>query len=56
MIQAIKETIKPGSIPLELQFMEQEKLLTLKTRQKVHVDQQFLAALELLSIQPHVIL
>lgn len=56
MIASIKSTIKPGTIPLELEFMEQNKQLTLKTRQRVHVDHTFLSALEALSIQPYVVL
>lgn len=45
-LQLIKKSCLPGTTPLEMQFTENEKLMTLKTKEKVRLDQTVLIDLE----------
>ena len=50
-LSTIKSTCIPGSTPLEMQFKENNKLMTLKTKEKIRLDQSFLINLEKSNIQ-----
>ena len=51
VVQSIKTTFIPGSTPLEVQFKENNKLMTLKTREKVRLEQACLHAIEKFNIK-----
>ena len=51
VLQAIKTSFVPGTTPLEMQFRENNKLMTLKTKEKVRLDQACLSDIEKFNIK-----
>ena len=50
-LQSIKTAIIPGATPLEMQFTENNKLMTLKTRHTIKLEHDLLVSLEKLNVQ-----